>query len=310
MIAPDASIPAAMPDLSSEALIIAVIAVTSGLILWAVGGRILRPSFLTIGGIIGAVSGYVIALAIEAPVPPWTVAVAGGIVLAVIAWLAYRPAIALTLAMLLGAACPIAVIAWAESRGMNLVNPPAAFDAENNEIGQNGRELDAIWQDIERTWSLLRETEGGLDRLRSGEGEISDADDAQDVRSPEEVATSWREHLEALAAGIIEDLRLRWDAAPEKIQRTIMLSAACGAILGFFIGLTIPAIAASVLTALSGAGLMVGGGSMAAHQLGVEDLPVLQAGPMTWLAAWLILAAVGVAVQWTFRGKRADKESD
>ena len=232
---------------------------------------------------IGAVAGYVAAIALEVPAPAWTVAIAGGIVLAVISWLAYRPAIGLTLAILLGAACPVGVIAWGEQRGMNLVNPPAATDENSSETRNNLRDFSTIWSDLEQTWDLLRESEEALDAFRRGGiEEVLSGDDAQEMReSGDAEATSgetpeWRAHLGELISGIVEDVRLRWDAAPEGIRRSVVLSAVCGAVLGFLIGLAAPTLGASVLTALLGAAMMLGGGTMVGHQLGAgaDSLPL------------------------------------
>lgn len=312
-----ASISTDVAALSPEAIVIGALTLAAGVVLWAFGRRLLRTFFLSTGGLLGAVAGYVTALAVGVPAPAWTVALAGGIVVAIMAWLAYRPVIGLVLALLMGLACPVGVIAWAEHRGMNLMNPPVELDEETNTIRSSGGDFDLKWEDFNRILKLLRDPDSVVDNLRAPGGSDKDSPsaEAQKLRNNDTSATAretdgWRPLVKELTDGIVEDIRLRWDAAPQGVRLTIMLSAACGAILGFLVGIFVPSIAASILTALIGSGLILGGGSMIGLQVGAGDIPFLQVGGVTWLIAWLVLAAAGIVIQWTFRRKRADKESD
>jgi hypothetical protein len=91
------------------------------------------------------------------------------------------------------------------------------------------------------------------------------------------------------------------------VRRSITLSAACGAVFGFLVGLSVPTIAATLLTTMLGSALIIMGASTGAVELAIEDQSWLPQSSTHWVALWLMIAAIGMVIQWTFSRKAADR---
>jgi len=314
--------------MSVGGLIVAGFGVLIGIMLWAFGRRILRPGFVLVGAILGAASGYVLAVGLDLPVPDWAPALIGAALLGLFAWIAYRPAMGVFLAVLLGVACPLGVIGWAEYRGAIDIRAAAASDDDPR--ADERATPEEILGDLRDGFDLLRETDNALEDLRRDieerlrqrriDDSPSDDLDADDLDAGETgtdaaesnagyVPAAWIEKYSEVVAHLRGEFLRQWEAAPPGVRRSIVLSAACGAIFGLLLGLSLPAIGAAVATAAAGAALALFSAWALVSGLGLGEGPWIPGSTGAWIITWGALTAAGMAIQWTFRPRTADSSS-
>ncbi|MGI9014706.1 MAG: hypothetical protein ACR2GY_10710 [Phycisphaerales bacterium] len=301
-----------------EGVLGAALVVLIGLLLWAFGRRILKAAIVTCGLALGAAIGWFGAAYAEGlPLPPWAIAAAFAVVLGFMAWLSYRPAMALFLAIVLAALCPLLVIAWSSIRGIEAFPQPAHMqDAGSDEVDTSRSLMEEIRELEERARNadnIVQEArdllkERGRDAMGMNETD-ADADD-DDATAEAAALPPWREQLDVVVSRARTLIRERWEAADPGIRRSILLSVACGAILGLLIGLVAPGFTASLVTATIGSAMLLFGGSVLTASLGgtSAELPWLPRSAIAWASVWLALSVIGIAIQWTFRPRSVDNQ--
>ena len=80
-----------------------------------------------------------------------------------------------------------------------------------------------------------------------------------------------------------------------------------GRLAGVLVGTLAGALRAKVVTAFGGSLLWLSCAGVLVAATDLPEGPWLPATPVAWLALWVITAVIGLAIQWTFRPKRADK---
>src|SRR5688572_18587965 len=88
----------------------------AGVVLWLAGRRVLRGAFVLMGLLLGALVGLLLDHDGQSGMPGWVLPTLCGVVLAVVAAITYRMAAAIMLAVVLGLACPLLVIAINEAQ--------------------------------------------------------------------------------------------------------------------------------------------------------------------------------------------------
>lgn len=283
----------------------------AGLVLWGCGRRILRPALVLCGCAIGAATGYVVGAAVPLPVPAWTLPLGGAAVMGIFAWILYRPAMGVLLALLLGSAFPLGVLAWAEFRGVPTFDGQAASTADSNVV-RGDSSHDALIEELKDTFELLQDANEALDDARGNAGDAGDTrlgdpiDNAARISEAGGAVSRLRDRLEAATAELRAAAAERWMAAPPGVRRSIVLSALSGVALGLLIGLSFPAVSASLVTALAGSAMMLGATYAAILRLGERIPDWMPDSSAVWLGAWIAATGFGLAVQWTFREKEAD----
>jgi hypothetical protein len=283
----------------------------AGLVLWGCGRRILRPALVLCGCAIGAATGYVVGAAVPLPVPAWTLPLGGATVMAIFAWILYRPAMGVLLALLLGSAFPLGVLAWAEFRGVATFGEVAASTADSD-IARGDSSHDALIDELKDTFELLQDANDAIDSARENAGDAGEArsgdpiDDVGRMADTGGAVSRLRDRLEAATAELRAAVAERWMTAPPGVRRSIVLSALCGVALGLLIGLSFPAVSASLVTALAGSAMMIGATYAAILRLGERIPDWMPDSSAVWLGAWIAATGFGLAVQWTLREKEAD----
>ena len=98
-----------------------------------------------------------------------------------------------------------------------------------------------------------------------------------------------------------------WDRIPSSSHPTIIGAAIVGLLGGLLIGTLAPAVSAMIVTGFTGAALVLTGFTMILARVGAVESPA-SGGAAPWLLlVWLVLSIIGLAVQWTFRPKPADR---
>lgn len=305
-------------DLPPEWMIVFGALLLAGLLVWVFGNRLLKAAFVLAGMCLGGGIGFALAVALKLPVPEWMAGVGGSVVLGLFAWLAYRPAMGVCMAILLGLASPAAVIAYAEFRGHHVVTQ--SDDAGSGDRAMNGNgtpselerrdlviEMRELLQRMRESRSLSDETRDLLRERWRRHGEELGLDVGEEEEDGEIALPPWREQFDLLVESIRTEAVARWEAADPGVRRSVVLSAASGAILGLLIGLSLPGIAASLLTAMVGSAAVLFSGWSIITSLHGGVPGWMPSGPGVWVIVWVAMSVAGLALQWTIRREPADK---
>lgn len=277
-------------DLPWSGLIPVVLLVILGLMLWAAGRRILRPGFAIVGLLVGGLAGWLIGDSINMGLSPWLTAGIAGVVLAGALTLAYRVAVACAMAVIFAVAAPLSVITIAE---IQAGGRPLSDGQTHNPFTDKVDELTA------RT------------RAQVADAISKKAISAKNTVS-EKLSDRGKEHAEQIqqySERLIDTGKQEWEKTPQSLRRTVAFSAVIGCVIGLFLGFLGTSFSAAAVTALGGSLLWLSGLRVLATRIGVPDGPWLPASGMACLGVWLITAAIGLGIQWTFRSKPADKQT-
>jgi hypothetical protein len=303
-----------------------------GLVLWVAGRRALQPALAALGGAIGFAAGWMIAGQTDGLLgaPPWLVGLAGALLLACIGAIAFRFAVAGALAIVLALVAPAVVLT------VHAVRTEGAWAAEEDETG-NGAEASMAADDhlgADPGAALEESIRARFDRLarekldeawdkasawlRERAPVVTEGDGAPDARDEFALPDAGRDAAVGDASeerAATEPFALPevaapawWEDTPPDVRRVMILASMCGLLAGALLGTLAHAASAVVVTAFGGAALWLGG----ARFLLTAALP--SAGTGVWpasasgnLVMWLVVSILGIAIQWTFRPRPADK---
>jgi hypothetical protein len=288
----------AIQSMPLAGLVPAVMLLIAGLVLWMAGRTILRGAFILMGFLLGALIGLLMDDSWQTGLPGWVLPVLCGVVLAVIAGVAYRLAAAVMMAIVLGIACPLCVSAvneWQVERGRGI----SAQGDDNIEVD------DSISSAIEEHQAGLDKAKAELESLRDKASQR--IVDAAAKRGLEQEATAGIEHVKSFGAAVAQSIKQRWNATPKRLRPMLLLSAVVGGLTGLIVGLVARRFGDCALTAMLGGAIWVGAANVIALRGGVPDGPWYPKTTIVWMAVWLVVAIIGLSIQWARRPKPADK---
>jgi hypothetical protein len=283
----------AIQNLPIAGLIPVILLLLVGIVLWAAGRKVLRAGFAVAGLIVGGAVGWIVAANSGLGLAPWIPAVVLGIILACVAALGYRVAVAGALALVIGVAAPLAVGTVAEIQGV-----------ENSMLRSEPVSPETMPEDDPADW-LEEDDPSPL----GGEIDEEDlrthllGDDFEVTEREKEIIEDARGFAEQLADGI----KAWWIEQPERLRPMIVGAAILGIIFGVLIGALAPVASASVVTAFGGSLLWLTSLRIALIQFGEPITGWLPRGATALLIIWVVVALIGVTIQWIFRPKPADK---
>jgi hypothetical protein len=291
----------AIQNLPLAGLIPVVLLIIVGVILWAAGRRVLRAGFAAAGLILGGAAGWILADALNLGVSAWIGAAVLGIIIACVAALMYRVAVAGALALVFAIAAPMAVVTVAEVQGVDksVLQP---VETEPEAEGPAPREPD----ELDRFFGEADENQGPinlLDEAADNGGEGGDIDLSEEAAERLQQARSYAEQ-------VLEGLRAWWDETPQKLRPAIIGAAVGGILLGVLFGALAPTLSAAVVTSFGGALLWLSGVRIVVTQVGEPVVNWLPSQATWLLGLWLIISLIGVAIQWMFRPRPADKRGE
>lgn len=309
-----------------------VLAIVVGVVLCLAGRRVMRLAFTAAGFIAGAAGGWVFAQAIDLPVPDWVIIIVPAVVMAAIAAVAYKLTIAVVMAMVLGIAAPLALVTAAD---IGLYHPTDADSAQSDADqpadapsgsdsasgDQSSASKPALPDDLEewlkgvvkdRANKMIDDTASDLMGGNSSGGSAA-AELGDDAGKPMSLSPETQERIDR-AGEFVKDVygkaKSRWDAFPSGMRTNLLLSAAVGALLGLLVGALAPTVSASVASAGAGSAICVVAGSIIAARLGAGENDWLPSSSGAWLLLWLVIAIIGLAIQWTTRPKTVDNSRE
>ena len=248
-----------------------------GLVLWLLGRKIARPACAMSGLVTAACAAAIFARHLDSPSWQLGLVVGSGVLGCVVAYLLFRIWMGITCAVLLALALPMLVAIW--------------FDSPV----QRGPD------DVEQ---LMVDPESG-DRSQDDDENQMDEDDDED-ESDVRAAGQFFDWLEPMLDWARDDLKDWWDGFEPATQRTVLLTAGIGALIGLLAGLIFPYMAASIESALVGTLLVVGCGLLLLNLYADVDTDLTARNPITLVSAVGLITAVGVVLQWTVFRRKAD----
>lgn len=269
----------------------AVVALVGGLVLWSAGGKVLKPMSVLLGACVGALLGGIL-LPVVLPervgsVPsPYVGLGAGAFVGALIAVSLFRFAmmwaggIALGLAGVLGASVYLSHTSGLDLRGLSAreeeKNPAfrEQLDSLRTELNDAGKAVLSNFKD-------RRDKGEGLDLGR----EFSEAGSTL-------AATRTREFVTSTS----DDAKAVWNDLPGQSKLIVAAAGLASAISGVLLGLFAPKSAASAVTAMLGAAVVLFSGVWLLRALDVQG-SWLDQSPTGWLIIGGVIAAIGVGIQ-------------
>ena len=320
---------AQLRDLPWGAHALAAGALATGLILWLIGRRVLKPMVVVLFLLLGSAVGFVALpmTGLAGSVSVYVGMLVGAAVGALMGVLLYKFAMAVGLGLVLGVAAPLtaaAVMSFTADHYAPRTTPPPATAPGAPEEDALTREPDgdADWDRLpaELTEEVIRRQIDNLRRQLKGEDPVEDASPAEaapdekaaDVRALEDVMRTGAERVRAFGEAVAKDVAVGWGQLTPRLRLILTGSAGVGLALGIILGVVLPGWSAGLVTALLGAGVWLAAGSWLALAVGAPGSEHLQRPAREWLVIWLIVAALGVAAQWIglVRSKRRKKGKD
>lgn len=301
---------AALPWFAHAAVLLAF---GAGLVIWLSGWRLLRPGFVVLGLIGGAIAGHLWPADLRFGLDPWAYVGAGAILGVLMGWLAFRVLVANTLGLVGAAALSLGVAAFVrvEPSGLTQTPEPPPAAAQPSTDHEPGPETGGETSSLELLVLKLK-----LEELRQSLADSLDmpaADTASDSE-PDGPLTDLTTHrsieiVRAFARRTGDQLWRFWNDDLNPSGRALLiLSSVVGFLSGLVLGLMAPKRAAAVTTAAIGPAVWI----PAAAYLGVAmQLPFIShapARPETWLLVWTGAFGAGLLIQlWRSRAKAQKK---
>jgi hypothetical protein len=302
----------------SAILLVALFGLVSGVVLLFHGGRLLRPGFVMIGGVLGSAVGAVYLPAINPQIggiPSAYIGLAAGLLFgSLAAVIMYRFAMAVCAAVVVGIGAVLTtLVALSHMPG---AIPPAGTELRLNDLGlsrdsaepsallQSKQAQDVIRSQVEskvRQWSdRIKDAAKTYEKSTAGKDPVGRAsnDPPLDVlRSSDPSHTGESGAVERAAKTITDHLATRWQALPERSRLILAAAWMAGAFVGFLLGLVLPRKAAAAVTSLVGAAILLVSLTRVSEALITDPHRLLNMGATGWLGAWLALSALGLFIQ-------------
>lgn len=276
---------------SIGAVLLVLVTGVVGVLLVFAGHRLLGVTLAVIGAIVGGLIGWAVAEVFLPSIPTWTMALAAGVLGAIVAALSARLAAAAALGAVLALAGWMSV-ASAERHGWLAFSPSAVERIASGADGSPKATSPSV-------------VAGAAESAIQAHAARSLGASVRD-RTERLVAPIWSPNVErrlgelrALVDDGVALIGRQWTVASRPV-RTLML--ACAAMCGF-LGLCLGVLAsrwtAAFVTAIVGSVLILlcAAASIQQFQSSMGDASTLPGSRAGWTLAWAILAMVGTAVQ-------------
>ncbi|MBL1216064.1 MAG: hypothetical protein D8M59_01050 [Planctomycetes bacterium] len=281
----------------------------AGVVIWAFGKHLLKPTLVLAAMAMGASVGFVAAAFMPEHISVlWPVG-GGVIVFALVALAAYRFVMAAMLAVSLGLACPLGYFTYAEITGLYRDQPGQTLSDEELRGGSEDQKSvqdhvkDAADKASDAIGDIIKDNEDILSGDGNGEGGGSGGDDNA------EATPGWRNRFNRMMRDIARELANNWRDAPGIQQTATVLASFAGIALGIVFGIMAPKLSGAVVTALVGSLVILGSGSLLGlrYAMPVEALGLAtMTGKLAW---WFGLSLLGLLIQFKWVGRKADKKN-
>ncbi len=274
----------------------------AGLMLWLFGAKIVKPVFFLFGVAIGGFVGSTILPLTGLPPfdlgeftinPGFTGLIVGAIIGALVMLAMFRMVITLTAAIAFGAAGLMGAMVYLS------FNPTDKGKLNNTEsaIVDTGESMTNAF-DAAADAIAVEAAERSIALLNSGDGDpLIDKDTKNDILDA-------AERSRAFVTRVVKTVQDDLDKRPARDKMIAFSSMFAGIGFGLLIGVVMPNRAAALVTSLTGSAAWIGAGTalLTARNGTIPDF--LDQPAVTWAAAWIIIAILGLFVQLGFLRKK------
>lgn len=288
----------------------------SGLILWLIGRKILKPLTVVVFMLLFGAMGFFL--------PPigglgeWMsvyMGLAVGLgVGAILGILLYRFAMAVGFGLVLGIGAPLVALVIID-RGP----APAASPLTPDQQLLSGVPVEGP----DRISELRDQVQGRLDHLSDSMAEKlappeekptpdSPPADPKEARNaaPNAAVRNATQRVQAFMEAAGGEARQEWDTLSAREQLVLAGSALGGLALGVFAGLLLPKWAAGAVTAMLGGAMWLAAFTWLSGAMNASWHGFLEHGSKRWLIGWCAVSALGMIIQWSGLVKRKAKPKE
>lgn len=303
-------------------LLVVLAVMLSGLVMWSFGGRLVKPTYTFVFAVSGAAAGMFTPPVLGFTIHPAIGIGLGALIGALAGMLLFRLSMATALGAVGGVLTPLiaTVFFWVNASGaappsraleqdaLFLQDVPISTDAAAPQPGGETTDHDPGPFSFMKFFIPREAKDAAGDRSSSEGAERSEAF-AEALETASVLAKSAAERLQAFVAELANEARAAWDGLPANQQLVLAVAAAIGALGGFVLGMSFPKKVAAIGSAFLGAGVWTPIAARLMHDYSLPGHTSLPTSARNWLALWLIVAAFGLALQWTVLRPKADKPS-
>ncbi|MFT5424017.1 MAG: hypothetical protein ACI89L_001809 [Phycisphaerales bacterium] len=292
-------------------------AFAGGLVLWIMGGKVLKPAFAIIGAALGGFAGIVVVPLTGLPAfevagvllqPQVLGMVIGGLIGLAVAVALFKFIITLGASVVFAAAGVLTGLIWLSVSGQSTVTgnteagEVAALAAE-----ETGGAYDAVRGELARIGEDL-----ALDQATdaAGDGAASLTGD-EAAEAAKEQLRSAAEASRAFIASIRDTAMAEWDRRSTKERAVIFGGGAAGFVVGLLAGAIFTRRATAIITALAGSAVwLTAGVALLRGPIGL-DADKLAFSPNAWAVVWGGMSFIGLVLQLgVVNKKRSSKRDD
>ena len=255
-----------------EQLIMFGVALLAGLVLWGMGGRVLRPALGLAGVVIGSIIGWITWAQVQDLVPLWALVTGTAVVIGCVSMLVYRLLLAGLLSLLL--ATGFMVGAWSFMDAGDL--PPVPL-------------------------VTLSEVVAGSSMLENGSSVFPDASDSTSI------GPALALHADAIRTEIAQRvgiLHTAWLLLSPLGQLIVIGSIVGGLLSGLLLATFTPRFSSVFLTASMGSLLILGTLVRVVSMTGASLTDAILVWTPLPIVLWAALAFVGMCIQFTMQARR------
>lgn len=275
----------------------------AGILLWALGGKLLRPGLALIGLLAGLPIGIWLGGMVAPDAPPLFFAAGGALAGLVLASLSYVLALAAVTAVLTGILALMAAWTAADMGWIDAARAADRIDQATGAVQSAAPESPAF-----ETLTRILLGAQGAGSAESGAGGTAPSFNGKSApsgkaapnerlvthRAPVPIDAAPQPGLFARTRDAIEN---HWATMPQPLRTLLIASLAAGVVVGFLFGLLCAQAAARVVTSLAGSIiLLVAGVPLLTAALGRSD-DLLPSRPGAWFVAIALLTIIGYGVQ-------------
>eukprot|EP00913_Durusdinium_trenchii_P005968 g5580.t1 len=299
--------------LGDEARVVALAGLMAGLVLWLVGGRVLRISFGVLGTALGAFLGLVLLpLTGMSPIETgWQVfstispeqlgLMAGGILGLVLSVSLYRAAMALGAGLVfagVGALGGLIFISHAPPK--DAATPDGVDPAYMETIEDTAAEgemptledlVTTTALDEARAWTESRGQEA-IDESLSGAERAG-----FNVREARAQLADAAERSSVFISRVSRAAQNQWERLEVGQRLVLLCSVLAGLAAGMLFGLVAPQRSAALISAMGGSAIVIGCGLMLADSYALPSDSLLRQPAPTWAIVWGVASALGLTFQ-------------
>lgn len=310
--------------------------IVTGVIVWAIGQKLIRPMLVLTGAALGAGLGFIGGAFLPYEVSLWWPVIAGACVMGLFAFGLYRIFMAGTLAATLALVAPLGFFAYAEIFDHYPAEEPSPeLTADELELPLPMR--DELQRRIDQLDRIAEET-ANPEAVNGGDGERLDDDDddnaldaelddeaskgAGDGATPRmllpemdeetrarvtETVEHWRARLRSAIEGIAETAATQWNDFPTRQKFATLITGGAGAAVGFIAGMIAPNLGAMLVTSLVGAAVFLMSAFALVRAVGWSVEAVEPGSAAGALVMWLCVGLIGTVFQYRLNRQTPEK---